>query len=563
MLCISMILSSFVPELQAAAPDAGTIQRDVERKTPSVSRPESPTVIKLPGKAAVSGNVGALRFTVRRFVIEGATLISEASLQAELSGLIGKSLTLDELNAGVVRIMSAYNRAGYIAEAYVPAQEVHDGVVTIRVVEARLGRVFVESKPGSRLRPDLARGYVTSSQHPGEYIDTRKLERGLRLLQSTPGVSSSAVIRPGTMPSTVDAVLSLDKVPFVRWSVGVDNFGDVSTGERRVNAGVNLESPSSNGDRLSLKALHSGGLNYGRFLYTLPLGTNGLSAGVSASWLGYKLGGDFKALDATGQSVTAGAFVGKTLVAGQHSSLSGSIGYDYKNFTDDVAQSRTGDKHLQTVSIGLSGGWRDDFMGGGWTAGSALITKGVLDLSKVAVVKTLDSQTAGTDGGYNKANLSFSREQQLVPDRLSLTASVTGQIASRNLDSSEKFILGGPSGVRAYPMSEGAGDNGMLFTAELRHQATNAIQLFGFYDRGFVRQHLHLWQGWQTLDGEPNTYSLQGIGAGLLLRPFHNLIVRGTVAKRLGSNPLADAQGHDHDGTKRNPRFWLEAAFIF
>jgi len=563
MLVSGMLFSFITAEMQAAAPDAGSIQREVERQTPSVSPPGSSTVITPPEKNVPSSKGASYRVTVKQFVIQGATLIDEASLQAEISSLVGKSLTIDGLNEVADRITALYTRSGYIGEAYLPPQEVPDGVVMIRVVEARLGKVIVEAKPEARLLSDLAEAYVTSSQPLGEYVNTRQLERGLRLLQSTSGIRSSALIRPGSMPSTVDAVLALDSVPLVRASVGYDNFGGVSTGENRFNGSLGFESPLRIGDRLAFKTLDATGMNYARVFYSLPLDTDGVSAGVSASWLGYRLGGDFTALDATGQSVTAGAFLSKTLIAGQRSVMTGMIGFEFRHFMDDIAQIRISDKRFNTITLGLSGGWKDDLMGGGWTSGGASIVTGVLDLSKIDEIRELDSLSGKTEGSYSKLNLNFSREQRLGNNRLSLYTAFSGQLASGNLDRSEKFILGGPFGVRAYPVSEGAGDNGLLFTAELRHQPTSALQLFIFYDWGMVRQYSETWAGWQTLVGEPNTYHLNGMGMGVQLKPLDRLSLRGTMASRLGRNPLADAMGHDHDGTKNDPRFWLESTYEF
>jgi hemolysin activation/secretion protein len=58
-----------------------------------------------------------------------------------------------------------------------------------------------------------------------------------------------------------------------------------------------------------------------------------------------------------------------------------------------------------------------------------------------------------------------------LPGGFTLYASFSGQRASKNLDSSEEFFLGGPNGVRAYPQGEGAGDEGWLSRLELRHGA--------------------------------------------------------------------------------------------
>ena len=49
-------------------------------------------------------------------------------------------------------------------------------------------------------------------------------------------------------------------------------------------------------------------------------------------------------------------------------------------------------------------------------------------------------------------------------------ASFSGQMAGGNLDPSEKFYLGGSTGVRAYPSGEAGGSTGQLISLELRRQ---------------------------------------------------------------------------------------------
>lgn len=560
-LAASMILSNITTQLQAAQPDAGTIRHEVERAPFTISEPGFPTSIRIPEKESPSAANGTLEISVKRFVFEGVTLISEPLLQKELAGLVGRSLTIGELDEAARRVTSAYVRSGYIAEAFVPPQEVTDGVVKIRVVEAMLGEVIVEKKKGVRFSKETAIAYVTTAQPTGQYIDTVQMERGLRLLQSTPGVRSSALIRKGRVPSTVDAVLTLEPASLVQGEVGFDNYGGVSTGQYRASAGASLESPTGRGDRVSLKTLNSDGLNYARVIYSLPLGTDGVNAGASASWLGYKLGDSFRDLDATGSSFTTGCFVSKNLIAGRRSILTGAIGYDYHRYKDDVMQTRISDKNLHVITFGVSGGLKDDFIDGAWSSGGFTVVSGLLDLSKIDDVSLIDSQTARTSGSFTKLAFNLSREQSLFREYLRLYTAVSGQIASDNLDSSEKFLLGGPYGIRAYPQGEGAGDNGLLVSTELRIQAAPAFQLFCFYDWGMIRQYSETWDGWQTNVGEPNTYTLNGMGMGIQLTPLENLKIRGTVAMRLKQNPLADVEGHDHDGTKRDPRFWIEASY--
>ena len=74
--------------------------------------------------------------------VTGASLFSEAELVAASGFIPGRDLTLPELRNAAARITRFYNERGYVlAQAYLPAQEVVDGAVTIAVVEDRYGAI--------------------------------------------------------------------------------------------------------------------------------------------------------------------------------------------------------------------------------------------------------------------------------------------------------------------------------------------------------------------------------------------------------------------------------------
>ena len=62
---------------------------------------------------------------------------------------------------------------------------------------------------------------------------------------------------------------------------------------------------------------------------------------------------------------------------------------------------------------------------------------------------------------------------QALPAGFSLNLQWRGQWTNNNLDSSEKFSLGGPYGVRAYATAEAMGDRGWLGSVELRYAVTS------------------------------------------------------------------------------------------
>ena len=190
-------------------------------------------------------------------------------------------------------------------------------------------------------------------------------------------------------------------------------------------------------------------------------------------------------------------------------------------------------------------------------------TRGRLDLSANANNAQGDKQTAQTNGGFDRLNLSLSRLQRLTAET-TLIASLSGQWASKNLDSGEKFSLGGANGVRAYPGLEASGDQGWLFNLELRHQWSGPLQLSVFFDHGRIQLNKSPWNGWNAGNTDlPNNYSLQGIGLGLTWVERGDYSLRLQYAGKLGQNRGHSAQGKDSDGTNDNSRLWLNAVKLF
>ena len=76
---------------------------------------------------------------------------------------------------------------------------------------------------------------------------------------------------------------------------------------------------------------------------------------------------------------------------------------------------------------------------------------------------------------------------QTLDKHFDILLKASSQISSRNLDSSERFYLGGARGVRAYPQGEASGDEGILGSLELRyHTSVPGLTVSTYYDAGHV-----------------------------------------------------------------------------
>lgn len=533
-------------------PGAGTQLRQITppalpTRAEPVIRIERASAPAAPGAATATVRVDSLRFT-------GSHVYPDAELLAVTRFSPGATLTLADLNAMAARITERYRSNGYfVARAYLPAQDISGHVVTIAVVEGNYGKVTLRNN--TRLA-DRVPNRALEGLESGDLITIEPLEHRLLLLSDIPGVVVSSTLVPGERAGTSDLIVDVAPGRRISGMVDADNAGNPYTGEVRVGALVNFNNPLGLGDVLSLRALTSGdGLNYGRLAYQLPVGP--ATVGVSYSRLEYELGKQFADLGANGTAEVASVYGSLPLIRSRRSNLYLGLAYEDKTL-EDRFDLMPGAGRLAGIGAGivsLHGNHVDNLGGGGMTSFYASLTAGSLDIETPAALAA-DAASARTNGSYNKVWFNVARVQR-VTDAVSVRASLTGQLASKNLDPSEKFVLGGMDAVRAYPQGEAFGDEGLLLSLEAR------LRLAGFSDRmpgqlyllGFVDA------GRVTINKDPwyigdNHRNLNGVGTGLAWEDPGNFAVRLYYARKLGSEPALSAP--DKSG-----RVWIQAIKYF
>jgi len=141
---------------------------------------------------------------------------------------------------------------------------------------------------------------------------------------------------------------------------------------------------------------------------------------------------------------------------------------------------------------------------------------------------------------------------------------LSAQYAFKNLDSAEKFSLGGPYGIRAYPNSEGQGDHGLMANIEFKHGFNQTLEGMIFYDWGLIQQYQNTYSNWDS--GNPsleNIYELQGIGVGVNWNVTPATNINWVFSTTLGSNDGEDASGLDNDGLTKDKRSYLSITSKF
>jgi hemolysin activation/secretion protein len=526
-------------------PDAGQVLRELERTV--APPPRATTTLTLPADADASADTGQ-RFPVATIRIEGAQGIATAELQALVADLAGRQTSLGELRQGAQRITRLYRERGYVvARAYLPAQDVKDGVVVIAVLEGALNSSAIDNR--SVIRQQVLEDIVRAQGLNGRPIEAAGTDRTLLLLADLPAMGNvSGNLKPGERVGTSDLIIDAEAGKTIEGALSLDNHGNRYTGQNRLSGSVNFNSPSGTGDRLALRATTTDQkLWFGRAAYDVPVASDGLRAGLALSSSRYDLGREFAKLDASGTAHTAGLHTSWPMVRGLNRNvwLAGSL--EYRKLHDDVASTQSDtDKNARAATFDAYGDLADPLLGGGYNTWRVSGSVGHLKI-RTPVAAQADAAGPRAAGGYQKLQASAQRLQSITTQTV-LSIAMSGQLASKNLDSSEKFVLGGPDGVRAYPQGEGAGDEGWLANVELRQSLATGLRATAFYDVGQVK-----FSDRPYLEGR-NKLVLRGYGVGLLA-DWNAFSVQLNVAWRGGT---ASATAPD-----KKARAWLVGLWRF
>ena len=559
--------------------DAGSLLQQQRSLTPPVvTAPSAPLLRTVPDTGATAAD--GVRVLVKRFQLEGSlSVFSSARLLALLEPAQGQTLSLQELREAAQRITALYRDQGYfLARAVLPPQDVTEGVITVRVLEGRLEvtdgvRLNIATPPSgeaaSRLNRELAQRIVVNPLPVGQPLRLADVERSLLLLNDLPGVSAGANLEPGSAPDTTRMVVDVVEQPIWRGSLAADNHGSRYTSSQRASLQVNADNPSGRGDQaaLQLTASPNGDYRYARLGYSVLASAGGLRLGGSLSGLNYRVGQELAALDARGSANVMGLSARYPVLRSRSANVYANVSADAKQLRNQTLGTRTSDKRVNLLSAGFSGDRTDDWVGPGTTLFDLNLGLGKLDLAANAGSLQADQgpQGAKTQGTFAKLNLGATRVARAHP-RLTVITQLQAQWANKNLDSSEKFLLGGVGGVRAYPSGEAAGDTGVRASMDARwlalsHAKSGDWTLLAFADWGRIQQFKRPAELVQTT---PNRVQLAGVGVGASLTRPGQWEVRAQWAHQVGSNAGRNpVTGADADGRNSRSRAWVDLRLSF
>ena len=434
------------------------------------------------------------------------------------------NLTLGLLESIAGDISNYYRKKGFIlAQAYIPEQKVVNGNILIRVLEGNLGHVLVEDNQlyGRRVLLKPFSGEI------GKAVYKPTLETALLRINDYPGLSVYGVFRPGTEVGAADLVLKVKDERRLDSTLQLDNYGSKFTGAYRLRADFSFNNLSGAADTVSASVLQSfeptNGI-YGALRYERPLNDIRDSVGLGYSKNTYNIGGELAASGISGTSGIADLFWRRSFKRGINRNSHGLLTFARKDATLSAPIDTT-----DTLAV-LSGEYGFNSLSYDFSN----INVGLIRFSQgiggfLGSMQASDDPNASRLGGSGKhAGGAFSKLEFRL-DHLTrftanqtLLATLSGQYSNDLLTSMEQMALGGPTSVRAYPISQYLVDTGYFASLEWTVRAPGFAEktAFGHQTWGQVLQVAVFadMAGGSLNDPLPtdiSSVSISGVGAGL------------------------------------------------
>ncbi|MGV2910139.1 ShlB/FhaC/HecB family hemolysin secretion/activation protein [Achromobacter sp. AGC25] len=550
-LTVSLMLALPPIPTFAQIPDAGRALRELESTLPAFTPPASQPSLDVTtpsSQPSATGRSEGPGVPVSKFQLRGNQVFDDTELLQLLADLPGTEQNLDGLRAATDRITKFYQDRGYLlARAYLPPQDIVDGVVQIAIQEGVYDGVTLNNQ--TRVN-DSVLLRALSPLRQGDAVHLEALDNRLMLVNDIPGVQVQGTLRPGRAPGSTELLIDAEPAPLTAGSLDADNFGGYYTGEFRLAGTLDVNSPLRLGDQLNLRLLTSDKKQrYYRVAYQVPVGSSLTRLGASVSNMSYRLGRDFDILDAHGEASIVSLFVQQPLLRSRSFTLQAQLQYDDKSMRDAMDLFEiVNRKHVGLWTASLNGSRDDSLLGGGRSAMYLSYGIGSLQL-RDPNSRQGDRLYSRAAGRFGKANITLLRMQNL-PGPFMLSAQFNAQLASKNLDSSEKFSLGGPFGVRAFANGAASGDEGWQGSLDLRYLPFPGLQLAAFFDKGAVRLSKRPWASGR------NSQQLSAMGISLIQTGRQHQVTL-TAAWPLEQN------NYQQEGPKREPRLWFQATRLF
>ncbi|HEY5796433.1 MAG TPA: ShlB/FhaC/HecB family hemolysin secretion/activation protein [Bosea sp. (in: a-proteobacteria)] len=492
--------------------EAARQRREIERET-APQRQRGPAVIAPAPGPRLEFPAGGATIVLKRIDFGESHFLTPAELDAIRARHIGRRIDLAGIGRLVQEVNDLYAEKGQItASAVLPPQKLDGGILKIRLVEGRVGKIAISS--AVQTSPLQTWPWYIRSQVPvmeGEVIDAPALNRSVSIFNRLNELQIRAQLAAGASFGLTDLDLAVTEPARNVVQFSYDNQGVLSTGRYQGTLFLRHHNLLGIDDRLVLYGSRARGSILGSGSYTLPVSPWGTRLGLSFTRSAYHIvNGAIRELRPEGISESGALTLSQPIFATDAILLQA---------TGGLGLGRGRSKQLDIATVESS------------------YTRSLAGLSLNVTLPNLTHSSTGnwTQVDHEDKISGVKRNFTIWTGNTSsiwrLTEDVYGSLAGgwqytreTLLPGDQIFQIGGPTTVRGYPIGAAFGNSGFYGQAELHYllpDPLKQLEAFVFLDHG------------RTYLNATTTMRATSVGAGLIWRPIEWASLEGGVGRPL------------------------------
>ncbi len=410
---------------------------------------------------------------VRDFRLDGVDDATAAKVLPLLESSRNRDLTMSDIYAAANTVTAYFRQNGMMmAKAHVLKQDASSGILTIKVVQGRLGKVSIDKQ--SVTHDFLLEGIIADNLQANAPLTRDGVEGAITRIDALPGEKQPVInVTPGQEPGTTDLVVSTKPENRITGYAMADNEGSKYTGTNRLRFGLTVNSPFGLGDQITLSGQRTEalGLQDYKANYAFPLLPSGrLRANVGLLRTTYELGDIYRDLDATGTSHGWEAGLSYDLVNTFEDTIQIAMRTESRQLKDSILGTTLNSRQQQKATLSAPMTTRNS-----WFFGYSTALTLTPSLSGSYVDYHDSAEAEANRAGANSLGTTVwsgvdGSASVFLSDTWSLRGNVKAQrvLKDKNLDSSDQLSISGPDGVWSFAQGV-TGDNGYLLSLEARY----------------------------------------------------------------------------------------------
>ena len=384
-------------------------------------------------------------------------ILPEYELKAIERNVIGAPISLSVIKTVLEEVNALYLASGFeLSRALLPEQLVTDGVVTIQLVEARVGKIIVENI--NLLDEQFVRDHLAAEE--GGYISLAQLEKSIRLYNLSNKSNLATELAPGEGFGETDIFVDVaEPDEFELPTISVNNYANKTSDWRNNALSVTINNTFGIDDETTVSYSDAKGSTSQSISYSMPLDRKGTNLSLSLSNSDTKIvAGSEETVGYRGSATAFSASYSLPVLFGDEYSiyLSGTYGASKSDLVQPVTGLMLSKSQVRKFSLSAPFSYNN-----GTTAWSFAPAWHVINTTTEIPVNEKWMQKLDANATLSQ----FLNDKWTANMRANFLYTDARDMI--NLPS-EILSVGGPSSVRAYQPAESSGYQGYFVSGELR-----------------------------------------------------------------------------------------------